>query len=304
MPTDAGHEPTGRGASAGGRIVKEDPSINPNALHDFHQAKRGPKGTPCKVTARAAGSSTRAPALSIPKDPGHEYAQTQHIPFDFFDQRASNAPFGYEHYVSLPPAYNEPNSAAETTWPLILFLHGAGESQRQRGESFVSIRHGIPKVVLCYDRLKAGPSSSNQGFSSSLSIPPAERLRRKSKQAKQGPVRDDQAGDPVPAEACALLAENFITVTPSLDMRYGYGWSAPILSALLDEIVEQYRVDLDRIHVTGFSMGGYGTWDLAMHTPHRFASIMPVCGGGDPLRASHVKHIPHWSDLTLSRARP
>lgn len=80
------------------------------------------------------------------KDSGHEYAQTQHVSFDFFDQRASNAPFGYdsyEHYVSLPPAYNKSDSAAETTWPLILFLHGAGESQHNRDGSFVSIRHGM-----------------------------------------------------------------------------------------------------------------------------------------------------------------
>ncbi|RYP17045.1 hypothetical protein DL765_004744 [Monosporascus sp. GIB2] len=216
------------------------------------------------------------------KDPGHEYAKTQHISFDFFDQRTSNAPFGYEHYVSLPPAYE---SDPTSTWPLILFLHGAGESQRNRNESFLSIRHGIPKVILCYDQLKKDPSNQNP----SISIPRAERLR-KSKQVKQG----DKSEEPVPPEVCTLLAENFITVTPSLDMNYGYGWNASILSALLDEIVDRYRVDLDRIHVTGFSMGGYGTWDLAMRTPYRFASIMPICGGGDSLRVTHIKHIPHW----------
>jgi hypothetical protein len=31
-----------------------------------------------------------------------------------------------------------------------------------------------------------------------------------------------------------------------------------------------------------------------MHTPNRFASLMPVCGGGDPLRANQIKHIPQW----------
>jgi hypothetical protein len=31
-----------------------------------------------------------------------------------------------------------------------------------------------------------------------------------------------------------------------------------------------------------------------MHTPNRFASLMPVCGGGDPLRASQIKHLPQW----------
>ncbi|EXJ71343.1 uncharacterized protein A1O5_05149 [Cladophialophora psammophila CBS 110553] len=77
-------------------------------------------------------------------------------------------------------------------------------------------------------------------------------------------------------------------------MGNGYGWNAAVLSALLDEIVDRYRVDPDRIHVTGFSVGGYGTWDLAMHSPHRFATLVLICGGGNHLRVSHIKHVPHW----------
>jgi predicted peptidase len=41
-------------------------------------------------------------------------------------------------------------------------------------------------------------------------------------------------------------------------------------------------------------MGGYGTWDLALHTPNRFATLTPICGGGDRLRASLIKDIPQW----------
>lgn len=41
-------------------------------------------------------------------------------------------------------------------------------------------------------------------------------------------------------------------------------------------------------------MGGYGTWDLALHTPERFASLTPICGGGDRLRVTHIKDIPQW----------
>ncbi|ETN41080.1 uncharacterized protein HMPREF1541_03015 [Cyphellophora europaea CBS 101466] len=218
-------------------------------------------------------------SISKPKDPGHEYAKTEHIFFEYFDQRSSNAPFGYEHYVSLPPGYE---TEPEKRWPLVLFLHGAGESQRNANESYLSIRHGIPKVILCYDRVKSGKEPV-------ISIPMANRLR-KTKQAKQG----DLSETAVPPEVCTLLVENFITVSPSLNMQCGYGWNASILSALLDEIVERYRVDMHRIHVTGFSMGGYGTWKLALHTPKRFASAMPICGGGDHLRASILKQIPHW----------
>jgi predicted peptidase len=27
------------------------------------------------------------------------------------------------------------------------------------------------------------------------------------------------------------------------------------------------------------SMGGYGTWEFALREPHRFAALVPVCGG-------------------------
>lgn len=216
---------------------------------------------------------------SVPKDPGHPHANTSHIYFKYFDQRKSNAPFGYEHFVSLPPTYD---SDTTKQWPLILFLHGAGESQRGVNESYASIRHGIPKVILCYDKLKSGSDPS-------IDIPLAARIR-KSRQTRQG----DKSVEPVDAEVCTTLAENFITVTPSLNMDYGYGWNASILSALLDEIVERYRIDTDRVHVNGFSMGGYGTWDLAMHSPNRFATLMPICGGGDTARASLISHVPQW----------
>ncbi|KAI8626045.1 alpha/beta-hydrolase [Xylariaceae sp. FL1651] len=256
---------------------------NPNSSHERYLAKQKFK----KITSpviMATENKIDEPLPSETKDPGHPFAQSQHIPFSFFDQRKSNAPFGYEHYVSLPPAYE--TDPPEKKWPLILFLHGAGESQRGQNESYSSIRHGIPKIILCYDRMKSEPANDN---APSISIPRAERLR-KGKRIE----RVDKSDEPVLREVCELLAENFITVTPSLNMEYGYGWNASILSALLDEIVDRYRVDVDRIHVTGFSMGGYGAWDLAMHTRHRFATLMPICGGGDHLRVSHIKHIPHW----------
>ncbi|KAL8754298.1 MAG: hypothetical protein Q9199_004442 [Rusavskia elegans] len=220
--------------------------------------------------------------MAAPKDPGHPYAKTSNIAFAFYDQPISTAPFGYEHYISLPPTYG---TSPEKSWPLILFLHGAGESQRGKNESYASIRHGVPKIILCYDKHKAGMSTP------SIDIPLAPRLQgRNPNKGKRGDA--DLSSTPVSAEVCRIVAEEFITVTPSLNM--GYGWNHSILTALLDHIVQSYRVDIDRIHVTGFSMGGYGTWDLALSTPHRFASLMPICGGGDEVRAKNIKHVPQW----------
>lgn len=51
-------------------------------------------------------------------------------------------------------------------------------------------------------------------------------------------------------------------------------------------------IDLDRIYVTGISMGGYGTWDLISRKPEWFAAAMPVCGGGDVRQAVRLRDMP------------
>ena len=53
-----------------------------------------------------------------------------------------------------------------------------------------------------------------------------------------------------------------------------------MLLAFLDYICEALPVDKDRIYLTGLSMGGTGTWMLAMAASERFAAIAPICGSG------------------------
>ena len=52
------------------------------------------------------------------------------------------------------------------------------------------------------------------------------------------------------------------------------------LIELVDFMRQQDYIDPKRVHLTGNSMGGYGTWELASLRPEWFASIMPLCGGG------------------------
>lgn len=72
-------------------------------------------------------------------------------------------------------------------------------------------------------------------------------------------------------------------------------WEAAKVVALLDEVLEKYRCDPDRVYLTGLSMGGSGTWDTACHYPERFAAIAPVCGSGMPWRANYLKTVPAWA---------
>jgi len=55
-----------------------------------------------------------------------------------------------------------------------------------------------------------------------------------------------------------------------------------------------YAVDRRRVLVTGFSMGGFGTWQTIVDFPERFAAIAPVCGGGNPYQARRLKNVPTW----------
>jgi predicted peptidase len=53
-------------------------------------------------------------------------------------------------------------------------------------------------------------------------------------------------------------------------------------------------VDKNRIYVTGLSMGGQGTWTLALSQPNRFAAIAPVCGWTDSWEVCKISRIPTW----------
>jgi predicted peptidase len=92
-----------------------------------------------------------------------------------------------------------------------------------------------------------------------------------------------------------LIAEGkqfpFIVASPQAPRRR---WDPATLNAFLDDLVAKYRVDKDRIYLTGLSMGGAGTWALAGAYPDRFAAIAPICGGGDPADAPRLKEIPVW----------
>lgn len=73
-------------------------------------------------------------------------------------------------------------------------------------------------------------------------------------------------------------------------------WVAKIesLKKFIDHIMVQYAIDPDRVYLCGLSMGGFGTWYLAMAYPDLFAAIAPCCGGGMAWNASTLK-MPIWT---------
>jgi predicted peptidase len=59
-------------------------------------------------------------------------------------------------------------------------------------------------------------------------------------------------------------------------------WSTPdnekAVTALLDWVTSRYAIDTKRVAVTGYSMGGAGTWHFAEKFPERFSAAIPVSG--------------------------
>jgi predicted peptidase len=100
---------------------------------------------------------------------------------------------------------------------------------------------------------------------------------------KHGPPKLIAAGKDFP----------FIVVSPQCPKERR--WEPIELVALLDDISKKYKVDPDRIYVTGLSMGGFGTWELASFAPGRIAAIAPICGGGEKYWVKQFAQLPVWA---------
>ncbi len=144
----------------------------------------------------------------------------------------TKVPVKLDYLISLPADYDE-----RPSWPLLLFLHGAGE----RGNDLELVKkHGPPKLI---------------------------------EQGKSFP---------------------FVVVSPQCPSDRWWTTEMTALTALLDEVSSKYKIDKDRVYLTGLSMGGFGTWMLAAYTPDRFAALIPICGGGEVLTTRRLGKMPVW----------
>ena len=93
----------------------------------------------------------------------------------------------------------------------------------------------------------------------------------------------------------------FIVVSPQL-LNGSSGWDnqLELLNSLLLQVQARYSVDPARVFVTGISMGGAGTWQMALRYPRRFAAIVPIAGFSSwgsrevPPRICDLRDLPIW----------
>ena len=157
-----------------------------------------------------------------------------------FQKRVSHE-LAANYLLHLPPGYK---ANTKKRWPLMIFLHGAGE--RGTNLSLVA-KHGPPKVVK-----------------SKTDFP-------------------------------------FILVSPQCPT--GERWDNETIMALRQHAIEKYRIDTNRVYLTGLSMGGFGSWSLGVTYPNKFAAIAPICGGGETIpilladkrKQDQLKKLPVWA---------
>jgi predicted peptidase len=87
----------------------------------------------------------------------------------------------------------------------------------------------------------------------------------------------------------------YVVLFPQARERWsGDGTDMDAVVALLDDVTASYKVDPNRVALTGLSMGGAGCWNLALRMPERFRAVAPVCGFVDPARVTPLKNVPFW----------
>lgn len=182
-----------------------------------------------------------------------------------FAANAQTMKFNAEQYVdeegdTLNYRIAFPDFSGSQSYPLVIFLHGGGE----RGNDNISqLKWGVENFVTdramkTFRAIVLAPQSPRDATWSNF----------------EGGFRQD--GEPL------RLAEE-----PSKPLK--------MTMEVLDQIIENFPVDTNRIYITGMSMGGFGTWDAIARWPDRFAAAVPVCGGGAPSTADRIVHIPIWA---------
>jgi predicted peptidase len=141
-------------------------------------------------------------------------------------------------------------------YPLVVFLHGAGE---RGSDNTAQLVHGMAdfasdKIMESYPAFVIAPQCP---------------------EGKQW------------VEVPWTLDEHRMPKEPSEPLRQ----TLELVAAMQKE----FSIDPDRLYITGLSMGGFGVWDAIQRRPALFAAAAPVCSGGDATLAKQIKDVPVWA---------
>ncbi len=179
------------------------------------------------------------------------HAQSQFLAKEFTDSQGTKL----NYRILYPDNYEEGKK-----YPLVLFLHGAGErgddneSQLKHGSQvFIDLQKEHPSIIIA-------PQCPKEGY-----------------------------------WASGKFSRNKYPL--DIDFNYSYEEKEALHAAveLVKRFVNEKKADKKRVYITGLSMGGMGTFEAVGRYPKLFAAAMPICGGGD-VNAYGKKQakIPFW----------
>jgi len=153
------------------------------------------------------------------------------------------------------------NYDASKKYPLVFFLHGAGERGNDNEKQLV---HGAKlflkeEVRRDYPAIVVFPQCPQNSFWSNVDFR-MENGKRVFGFKAQG--------------------------EPTIAMK--------LAQELLYSIMKDYRVNKRQVYTGGLSMGGMGTFEIVRRNPKLFAAAFPICGGGEPTTASVMKKTKWW----------
>ena len=173
-------------------------------------------------------------------------------------------------YRLMKPEKIEPGK----TYPLVLFLHGAGERGEDNAKQLV---HGAGDFAKPENRQKypcfvVAPQCPSKGWWA------ARPAKKPSPEAAEKSEKAEKVADAKKPEASEKRVE-----------------AGTLAKELVDKLAGELPVDKSRIYITGLSMGGYGTWGAIAAQPDYFAAAIPICGGGDVAQAGKLTKLPIWA---------
>ncbi len=111
-------------------------------------------------------------------------------------------------------------------------------------------------------------------------------------------------GDSYLERWAARLGEFSILACPT--SMAGAWWtrlSEELVLATIKDVRARYRIDPDRMYLTGMSNGGIGAWIVGMHHAPRFAAVAPMAGGLDQALFPFLDNLRHTSLYVIHGAQ-
>ena len=154
------------------------------------------------------------------------------------------------------------NYDASKKYPLIFFMHGAGE---RGNDNEAQLIHGAKLFLQAgvrrqYPAIVVFPQCPKNSYWSSVNF------------------KIDSLG-----KRTFLFNAG---AEPTMAMK--------LANALLHQIINKYPVQQKKVYAGGLSMGGMGTFEIVYRNPGLFAAAFPICGGGDPSSARQLKKTKWW----------